>query len=499
MTRPPGTLVCWHSDRAGAEVLQCAVASLRARRVRIDKVLYLLQKRRHEDVSVSVPGVTVEKLPLALEDPTHHESVYRAVKDHVCPRLSGTVHVNVSPGTPAMHAVWLVLLAGGRLPSSAQLWSSQRNPETGQVRIDPVEFPVTTYLAEVSRIARARPDDAVYEIDARSAARRDALERLARFARVPGAPLLVLGERGTGKTRVVETHVAALKRRAKVVTLACGGLDSALAESALFGHEKGAFTGAAADRRGLIAEAHGGILFLDEIQDLPRPAQRMLVRVLQDRRHRYRPVGSDHETEADVDLVCASNLTAAKLRERLDLDLYDRISLLTVELPALRQCREDLVDDWGRVWRELRRGDELPVEAPWSDEIEHALSRSELAGNLRDLQRMASLVSAWWLGNPPVVALRHAVEEWTRGEAVPHAEEGFGAGTRRDRVLWFTARMARWARGRWGTWSAAAAALGCDEKTLREDASAGSDPMQTTELHRGRAARRQGTVGERTS
>lgn len=102
---------------------------------------------------------------------------------------------------------------------------------------------------------------------------------VASYARVIGAPLLILGERGTGKTRLVETIVATLKGRKKVVTVPCGGLDSALAESLLFGHRKGAFTGAAADRPGLLAEAGGGILFLDEVQDLPKPAQRKLVRV----------------------------------------------------------------------------------------------------------------------------------------------------------------------------------------------------------------------------
>ena len=93
-------------------------------------------------------------------------------------------------------------------------------------------------------------------------------------------PLLVLGERGTGKTRIVATLVPELKRRpGNVVTLACGGLDSSLADSMLIGHRKGAFTGAVGDRPGLLAEADDGILFLDEVQDLPKAAQRKLVRV----------------------------------------------------------------------------------------------------------------------------------------------------------------------------------------------------------------------------
>ena len=114
---------------------------------------------------------------------------------------------------------------------------------------------------------------------------------------------------------IVEMLVATLKRRRQVVAVPCGGLDSSLAESLLFGHRKGAFTGPAGDRPGLLAEADGGILILDEIQDLPKPAQRKLVRVFQDRERRFRPLGSDEEQSDVVELVCASNLHVADLRE----------------------------------------------------------------------------------------------------------------------------------------------------------------------------------------
>ena len=147
--------------------------------------------------------------------------------------------------------------------------------------------------------------------------------------------------------------------------MACGGLDSSLADSLLFGHRKGAFTGAVGDRPALLAEADDGILFLDEVQDLPKAAQRKLVRVFQDRGRRYRPLGGDTEVAVDVELVCASNLDDAVLRQRLDPDLYDRVSHLSVRIPPIRACREDLIDDWRAVWRELRQHEGLPDEAPW--------------------------------------------------------------------------------------------------------------------------------------
>ena len=466
-------LVCWHSERTGFDVLERALSALRNRRVDVGRVLYLVQCDREAGDSPDLGGVALESVLLPLDDQTHHAEVYAAVRDQVVPRLNGQgkVHVNVSPGTPAMHAVWIVLHASGALPPGTRLWSSQFNPATKRSRIDPVEFPITTYLAEVRKLQRMDPDRAIYSPEARSPARRAALERLARYARVPGMPLLVLGERGTGKTRIVETLVAELKRRpGRVITLACGGLDSSLAESLLFGHRKGAFTGAVADRSGLLAEANNGILFLDEVQDLPKVAQRKLVRVFQDQRRRYRPLGSDAEVAVDVELVCASNLDDAVLRQRLDPDLHDRISHLSVRIPPIRECREDIADDWGAVWRELRHHGLLD-EAPWRPRLAAALATHDLPGNLRDLQQLAALLMGWWSGDADE-SIRIALTEWNlRSEdAALESEYSLGNGSRRELICRFRRRLALQAKERHGTWRDAAVALGCDEKTLRQDA-----------------------------
>jgi transcriptional regulator with AAA-type ATPase domain len=474
-----GTLLCWHAERAGIELLEQAIRALGNRRIGIGRVLYLVQAGRERMIPLEIERAAVEVIQIPLDDPTEHATVYAQVHAQVLPRLrnvEGGLHVNVSPGTPAMHSVWLILHAGGALPEGARLWSSQFSRETRRTRIDAVDFPITTYLAEIHRFARVEPGLAVYEPQARSLARRVAFERLARYARVIGAPLLVLGERGTGKTRLVETIISTLKGRKKVVTVPCGGLDSALAESLLFGHRKGAFTGAAADRRGLLVEADGGILFLDEVQDLPKPAQRKLVRVFQDRQRRFRPVGSDREESVDVELVCASNLPVADLRERLDADLFDRLSHLSVTVPPLRDCREDVEGDWDRVWGELRQREDLPVEAPWSRDLAIALQRAELRGNLRDLQRLALLCMAWWAPSEPTVAVREALQEWHRFAHTPvtrNVEDG--KGSREDQIRRFRARLARSAKAEHGTWAAAAEALACDEKTLRQDAIRGDN------------------------
>ena len=466
------TLVAWHSHRAGAEVLENALQALaRDHKVPIRRVFYLLQPQ-HKDLPKPkiAAGIEFNKLELPVTDPTQHLPIYQAVRDRVLPKIRDCplLHINISPGTPAMHTVWLMLHAGGAFPVGTRLWSSQYDPATKATRIDPVEFPVNTYLAEIRAQTWHEPALALYDGEPRSPARRDMLQKLSRYARLPDAPLLIVGERGTGKTRLVETHVAKLKQRDKVVTVPCGTLDSDLAESMLFGHIKGAFTGAANARPGLLKEADKGILFLDEIQDLAKPLQRKLVRVFQDRQHRFRPVGGDKEESVDIEVVCASNRTMAALQESLDADLFDRLSHLIIRIPPLRECREDLPDDWQRVWRELQRDPGLPENPPTAKPLEKLLASHELPGNLRDLQHLALLCMAWWQEGAQT-ALDKAIEEWRQREiigAAKHAE--FGEGTWQERVEWFRKRLALWAKSQnEGSWERAAEFLHCTDRTLR--------------------------------
>ncbi|EDN71701.1 hypothetical protein BGS_0461 [Beggiatoa sp. SS] len=165
-----------------------------------------------------------------------HLEIYQAVQDKVLPEVVNyrPLHINISPGTPAMHTVWLILHAGGVFPADTVLWSSQYDNKTKKTRIDKVDFPINTYLAEIRVQAKKQPELAQYDAEYHSPKRQEALLQLFRYARLPGAPLLILGERGIGKTRLVETHVTRLKQREKLIPVPCGTLDSELADSLLF-------------------------------------------------------------------------------------------------------------------------------------------------------------------------------------------------------------------------------------------------------------------------
>jgi two-component system response regulator GlrR len=158
-----------------------------------------------------------------------------------------------------------------------------------------------------------------------------------------GAHVLVLGETGTGKELVARTiHYAAERRRGPFVPVNCAGLPESLIESELFGHEKGAFTDARSARRGLIAEADLGTLFLDEVDSLSPKGQAALLRFLQD--SQYRPVGGSALRAANVRVIAATNadLAAAVAARRFREDLFYRLNALAIDLPPLRERRADI-------------------------------------------------------------------------------------------------------------------------------------------------------------
>ncbi|MBK6947711.1 MAG: sigma-54-dependent Fis family transcriptional regulator [Haliscomenobacter sp.] len=200
------------------------------------------------------------------------------------------------------------------------------------------------------------------------------------------ANILILGESGTGKTLLAEQiHRKSLRNQGPYVEVDLGAVPESLLESELFGHVKGAFTDARADRKGRFEEAHGGTLFLDEISNLSLMAQAKLLSVLQQRR--VTPVGSNQPRPADVRLICASNQPLGQwtAEKRFRQDLLYRINTIELALPALRERQEDIVplalfflDRFAKKY--ARPASKL------SPELERRLTRYPWPGNIRELQ-----------------------------------------------------------------------------------------------------------------
>jgi DNA-binding NtrC family response regulator len=222
-------------------------------------------------------------------------------------------------------------------------------------------------------------------------------------------PVLVEGETGTGKELVARAlHEHGKRAAGPFVVLDCTAISATLVESELFGHERGAFTGAASQRKGVFEQAHGGTLFIDEIGDLPLDMQPKLLRALE--RSEVRRVGGSQWIQCDVRVVAATRRDVEELVEeqRFRDDLFHRLSVARVELPPLRRRRGDILALVDHFCKELD-GDPRSISGPllseWSRaawpgnvrELHNAVTR-ELA--LGDLNRMSELTGEHVAANP---------------------------------------------------------------------------------------------------
>ena len=181
-------------------------------------------------------------------------------------------------------------------------------------------------------------------IEGHSPVARD-LYRLASLVAPTPMSVLIIGASGTGKEYVAHRiHEQSPRHAGPFVALDCGALTKELAASELFGHMKGAFTGATENKTGVFEQASGGTLFLDEVGNLSYDVQVQLLRALQERR--IRPVGGTEERPIDIRLVCATNenLPEALLRGAFREDLYHRINEFTLHMPLLRERGEDVLE-----------------------------------------------------------------------------------------------------------------------------------------------------------
>jgi len=246
-----------------------------------------------------------------------------------------------------------------------------------------------------------------------------ALHRQIRKLAPVSTTVLITGESGTGKELVARAlHALSPRAAMPFVPVNCGAIPAGLIESELFGHARGAFTDARTAKRGLFAEADGGTVFLDEVGELPPPAQVKLLRILQE--GEVRPVGENRAEKVDVRILAATLRDLGKLVERGELreDLYYRLNVVNVRMPPLRERRDDVLllarHFLQRFNRELNR--EQPVEG-FSAESEALLTQYAWPGNVRELEN--AVERAVLLSESPTVAPESLPEKLWAGERAP--------------------------------------------------------------------------------
>jgi transcriptional regulator with PAS, ATPase and Fis domain len=350
-----------------------------------------------------------EYLMSGFADPTDHAEIYRFVTPvlddmlaRTRPRPSLTFHL--SPGTPSMASVW-VLLATTRYSAKMIQTSKKRGLVDTRLPFEiAMEFvPQLTRQADerFQELTAGRPpkDPAFAEIAYRSREMQRVVG-LARRVAPSSAPVLIEGETGTGKELFARAiHGSGLRKDGPFIPVNCGAIPESLVESELFGHEKGAFTGAEQMRKGVFEAADGGTLFLDEVGELPANVQVKLLRVLQDRK--VSRIGSTREIPCDVRIIAATNrnLVEAVRDGSFRSDLFYRLAVAVLQLPPLRQRTGDiglLIDHHLQRLNQSRRDD----DAAWRDRSLAPAARTELLnhrwpGNVRELVNTLTRALIW--------------------------------------------------------------------------------------------------------
>lgn len=385
-------------------------------------------------------GIEVEVVDVPLTDPTDYLAILtqlrRQFRKLAATHPEAAYAVSVSSGTPHMHASWILLAASGEIPARIlQCDPPQFVPEgkspVREIDITAPQFPQITRPATERSRAPADEDARIAAgcrelgIVGEDPAFLKALREAYIYAQYDDVHVLLLGETGTGKEYFARfIHQLGGRSDKPLVTVNCGSIPENLVESDLFGHKRGAFTGAVADREGKFKAADGGIIFLDELGELPLSAQAKLLRVLEE--GEIEPVGATRLQRIDVKVVAATNrhlaemVAAGEFRE----DLYQRFGS-SLRIPRLRERRLDipklalhLLTRWNARHKHQRR---LSVDA-----IE-TLMAHPWPGNVRELRKVVTQ-SAMLVGGKVIRSGDLRFDDLSGGQrsgAMPEPEEGF--------------------------------------------------------------------------
>jgi len=222
-------------------------------------------------------------------------------------------------------------------------------------------------------------------------------------------PVLITGETGTGKELVARSlHYSSLRRKKKFVPIYCGGVPETLLESELFGYKRGAFTGALADKKGLLEEADGGTLFLDEVADIPLTVQAKLLRFLQE--GKFRRIGETEERYVDCRVIAATNknLEEAIKKGSFREDLYYRLNVIHIHLPPLREREDDVILLAHHFLKKFAEREHKKIKG-FTKEAITFLKNYSWPGNVRELEnRIAKAVA---LCENEIITLKDLKEE----------------------------------------------------------------------------------------
>ncbi len=306
------------------------------------------------DIARVSPETEVRLNTMELKDPWDFEEVYGAMHDFAVSypfdQDAEDYYVNITTGTHVAQICWFLLIEARYIPAKIlQLTPPKQSEQPSPGGYSIIDIDLSRYDRIATRFKAEQAEATSFlksGIATRNPAFNQMIDRIEQVAIRSKAPLLLTGPTGAGKSQLARRIYDLKKMRRQVegpfVEVNCATLRGDSAMSALFGHRKGAFTGAMQDRPGLLRAADGGVLFLDEIGELGADEQAMILRAIEDKR--FLPVGADREVTSDFQLIAGTNrdLAAAIEEGRFRDDLYARLNLWSFALPGLRERREDI-------------------------------------------------------------------------------------------------------------------------------------------------------------
>jgi transcriptional regulator with PAS, ATPase and Fis domain len=342
-----------------------------------------------------------------LRSPVHFGDIYESASqllESLPEQELANLSILLSPGTPAMHAVW-ILLGKTRFPATFY----QSSKEEGSQRVD-IPFEIAAeYIPPVKSLSAGQlqtlsntnpPDNAAFkDIVTRSESMQTLIQR-AQILAEHEVPVLIDGESGTGKELFARAiHNASSRADKPFIPVNCGAFPPELIDSMLFGHKKGAFTGAIADKPGYFEQANGGTLFLDEFGELEPAVQVRLLRVLQDKT--FTRVGDTKEQASDFRLIAATNknlieeVADGNFRE----DLFYRVAVGVLHLPPLRERNGDLLFLAESLLDAMKTEYPLLESKNISPSGKNVIQQHRWPGNIRELKSTLLRAALWASGD----------------------------------------------------------------------------------------------------
>lgn len=370
-----------------------------------------LAQQVQRDVGTASPDTVVKLVPMDVADPWDFGEMYAALYDWARAYRFDPAHeqywAHITTGTHVAQICMFLMVESRFIPGVLLQTAPPRKQRAGDPgRYTLIDLDLSRYDVLAQRFSQAQAEALDFlksGIATRNKRFNALIEEIERVAVRSQAPVLLTGPTGAGKShlarRMFELKKAQHRVEGEFVEVNCATLRGDSAASTLFGHKKGAFTGAASDRAGLLRTAHQGVLFLDEIGELGLDEQAMLLKAVEEKR--FFPMGSDREVSSDFQLIAGTNrdLRVDVAQGRFREDLFARINLWAYTLPGLAQRPEDIepnVDHLlARCAAELGHAVRFNVEAK-SRYLQFARSAEALwSGNFRDLSasitRMATL------------------------------------------------------------------------------------------------------------